>query len=67
MGLQVLDSGGTVLGRVKNVLDHGAGDILEIQRPGSSETVLLPFTVAIVPTVDLTAGKIVADPPDGLF
>lgn len=67
IGLQVLDSGGVVLGQVKNVLDHGAGDILEIQRPGSSETVLLPFTVAAVPTVDLAAGKIIADPPDGLF
>lgn len=67
IGLPVLDSGGVVLGHVKSVLDHGAGDILEIQRPGSSETVLLPFTVAIVPMVDLTAGKIVADPPEGLF
>ncbi|WP_298974748.1 ribosome maturation factor RimM [uncultured Roseobacter sp.] len=67
IGLDVLDTGGTMLGRVKNVLDHGAGDLLEVQRPGSSETVLLPFTLAAVPTVDLGAGRIVADPPDGLF
>ncbi|MGA9435544.1 MAG: ribosome maturation factor RimM [Roseobacter sp.] len=67
IGLDVFDSGGTQLGTVKTVLDHGAGDILEIRRPASSETVLLPFTLALVPTVDLAAGKIIVDPPDGLF
>jgi 16S rRNA processing protein RimM len=67
IGLDVFDSGGAHLGTVKTVLDHGAGDILEIRRPASSETVLLPFTLALVPTVDLAAGKIIADPPDGLF
>ena len=67
IGLQVTDTGGNVLGQIKNVLDHGAGDILEVQRPGSSETVLLPFTRASVPTVDLAAGTVIADPPDGLF
>lgn len=67
IGLEVRDTGGTSLGTVKTVLDHGAGDILEIQRPGSSETVLLPFTLALVPTVDLAARTLIADPPDGLF
>ncbi|QJF52656.1 ribosome maturation factor RimM [Roseobacter ponti] len=67
MGLDVLDTGGTLLGTVKQVLDHGAGDLLEVQRPGSSETVLLPFTLAAVPTVDLATGRIIADPPEGLF
>lgn len=67
IGLEVMDTGGVSLGMVKSVLDHGAGDLLEIRRPGSSETVLLPFTLALVPTVDLAAGKIIADPPDGLF
>lgn len=67
IGLSVLDTGGTTLGTVKNVMDHGAGDLLEIIVPGASDTVLLPFTQAVVPTVDLTAKRIVADPPDGLF
>ncbi len=66
IGLEVFDSGGARLGTVKTVLDHGAGDILEIRRPGASETILLPFTLALVPTVDLAAGKIIADPPEGL-
>ncbi len=61
----MVDTGGAVLGTVKAVLDHGAGDILELHRPDG--TALLPFTAAIVPTVDLAAGRIVADPPEGLL
>ncbi len=67
IGLAVQDTGGAVLGEVLAVHDHGAGDILEIRRPGGGATVLLPFTKATVPTVDLAAGRIVADPPLGLF
>jgi 16S rRNA processing protein RimM len=67
IGLTVVDTGGVTLGTVKNVMDHGAGDLLEITVPGQSETALLPFTQAAVPTVDLTAKRIVADPPEGLF
>jgi 16S rRNA processing protein RimM len=67
IGLTVVDTGGVILGTVKNVMDHGAGDLLEVMPAGQSETVLLPFTQAAVPTVDLSAKRIVADPPDGLF
>lgn len=67
IGLTVLDSGGEILGTVKNVMDHGAGDLLEIIVPGSSETILLPFTQAAIPTVDISRGRIIADPSDGLF
>lgn len=65
--LTVVDTGGTTLGVVKNVMDHGAGDLLEITVPDQAETILLPFTQAAVPTVDLSARRIVADPPEGLF
>ncbi|WP_347140170.1 ribosome maturation factor RimM [Paracoccus sp. SSK6] len=61
IGLEVVDTGGVVLGRVRAIFDHGAGDILEIV--GSKDVLLLPFTRAAVPTVDLTARRIVADPP----
>ena len=44
----------------------GAGDLLEVQGPGLKTTVFLPFTKAAVPTVDLAAGRIVADPSAGL-
>lgn len=67
IGVQVLDTGGTVLGTVKSVLNHGAGDLLEIHGPGLKTSVLLPFTQEVVPTVDLASGRIIADPPEGLF
>ncbi|EEX09785.1 16S rRNA processing protein RimM [Ruegeria lacuscaerulensis ITI-1157] len=67
IGLEVYDTGGTLLGKVKSVQNHGADDLLELHGPGLKTTVLLPFTKAAVPTVDLEAGRIVADPPDGLL
>ncbi|WP_417729277.1 ribosome maturation factor RimM [Roseovarius sp.] len=67
IGLEVFDTGGTLLGRVKAVLNHGASDLLEIHGPGLKSTILLPFTLEAVPTVDLTSGRIIADPPEGLL
>lgn len=67
IGLAVFDTGGTQIGTVQAVLDNGASDLLELRVPGQSTTVLLPFTRAVVPTVDLEGGRIVADPPDGLL
>src|SRR6056297_489011 len=67
IGLEVFDTGGTLLGKVKSVQNHGASDLLEIHGPDLKSTVLLPFTLEAVPTVDLASGRIVADPPEGLF
>ncbi len=67
IGLEVLDTGGRRLGRVAQVGNHGAGDYLEITGPGLKNPVLLPFTRAAVPTVDLTAGRLIVDPPDGVL
>ncbi len=67
IGLEVFDTGGKALGQVKAVLNHGASDLLELVAPGKSATVLLPFTQVVVPTVDLGARRIIADPPEGLF
>ena len=66
IGLVAHDPGGAVLGRVKAVLTHAGQDLLELARPDAAP-VLVPFTRAIVPTVDLGAGRIVVDPPEGLF
>ncbi|SIR11977.1 16S rRNA processing protein RimM [Paracoccus thiocyanatus] len=63
IGLSVHDTGGALLGKVRAIYDHGAGDILEIHGAGRG-VLLLPFTRAFVPTVDLAAGRIVADPPE---
>ncbi|WP_226782863.1 ribosome maturation factor RimM [Oceaniglobus trochenteri] len=67
IGLPVHDTGGALIGKVQSVQNHGAADLLELKLPGVAETVLLPFTLANVPTVDLGAGRIVADPPEGLL
>ena len=67
IGLDVLDTGGTLLGRIKSVQNHGADDLLEVQLAGGSATVFLPFTRAAVPTVDLAAGRVIADPPGGVM
>lgn len=66
-GLEVYNTGGEKLGEVRLVVNNGAGDLLEIHAPNLANTVLLPFTKACVPTVDLAAGRIIADPPAGLF
>jgi len=65
IGLTVLDTGGTVLGKVHAVQNHGASDLLEIMPNAGGNTILLPFTREVVPTVDLSAGRIIADPPEG--
>lgn len=67
IGLTVVDTGGRPLGIVKDVQNHGADDLLELTVEGSANTVLLPFTKSAVPTVDLAQGRIVADPPEGIF
>jgi 16S rRNA processing protein RimM len=42
--------------------NFGAGDIIEIEPPYGA-TLLLPFTNAVVPTVDLAAGRVVIELP----
>ncbi|MGI9390419.1 MAG: ribosome maturation factor RimM [Boseongicola sp.] len=67
VGLKVFDTGGVEMGRVKAVLNHGAGDLLEIVDKELGQPILLPFTKSAVPTVNLKSGRIVVDPPDGLL
>ena len=67
IGLEVFDTAGGSIGRVKAVLNHGAGDLLEVHGPALKSTVLLPFTHEAVPNVDLGQGRIITDPPEGLF
>ncbi len=66
IGLAVVLRDGTVLGRVRAVHEYGAGDSLEVARE-DGRTVMVPFTRAVVPEVDLAAGRLVIDPPDGLL
>lgn len=60
-GLEAWDSEGRFWGRVSGVLDFGGGDLLEL-RDASKKPVVIPFTLAAVPKVDLEAGRILVDP-----
>ena len=42
--------------------NFGAGNIIEISPPNGA-TMLLPFTNAVVPTVDLAGGRVVIELP----
>ncbi len=66
IGLAVRDTGGIGIGRITAVHNHGAGDIIEIRLEGRSSAILLPFTLATVPTVDVAGGCVVVDMPEGL-
>ena len=57
---------GERIGEIVRV-DHGPGaDMLVVARPDGRQT-LVPFVTAIVPTVDIAAGRVVITPPDGLL
>ena len=66
IGLEAHDTGGKLLGLVSAVHNHGAGDLLEVQSEARKQPLLLPFTLAVVPTVDLAARRIIIDLPEGL-
>ncbi|WP_336631282.1 MULTISPECIES: ribosome maturation factor RimM [unclassified Microbacterium] len=67
VGLDVVRDGQTV-GRVIRVDHLPAQDLLVVQPAGGGDTeVLVPFVAAIVPEVDVAAGRVVVTPPAGLF
>lgn len=66
VGLAAMLEDGAPLGRVIAVHDFGAGDVLEIARD-IGQPVLVPFTRAAVPVVDIAGGRVVIDPPEGLL
>ncbi len=67
IGLAVLTADGTAAGVVADVLHYGQ-DLLVVRRDESQgQEFLVPFVKAIVPEVDLAAGRLVIDPPPGLL
>ena len=66
IGLEAVLGDGTPVGRVRAIHDFGAGDTLELARPGAP-ALMVPFTRAVVPSVELAAGRLVLDPPAGLL
>src|SRR5712672_4699142 len=63
IGLAAVTPANEALGRVVAIHNFGAGDIIEIAPPGGA-TMLLPFTHAVVPSVDLAAGRGVIELPE---
>jgi 16S rRNA processing protein RimM len=66
IGLAVIGTAGEKLGTLVAVHNFGAGDVIEV-KPRTGPTVMLPFTQAVVPQVDIGGGRIVVDPPQGTF
>src|SRR6266478_5165900 len=63
IGLAAVNGANEPIGRVIAIHNFGAGDIIEIAPPNGA-TMLLPFTKAVVPTVDLQGARVVIELPD---
>ncbi len=65
VGLTAFDPAGEVLGPVVDVQHAGPADYLVLEVGG--RPCLVPFVAAIVPVVDVAAGRVTVDAPPGLF
>jgi len=63
VGLKAEGLDGAVVGTVRGVADFGAGELLDIGL-ASGGSIMIPFTKAAVPVVDIAGGKLVVDPPE---
>jgi 16S rRNA processing protein RimM len=64
IGLSAVTAEGAAIGTVVAVHDFGAGDILELRPAAGGTTIMLPFTDAFVPDVDIAGGRITVVPPE---
>jgi 16S rRNA processing protein RimM len=62
IGLAALGADGVAIGRLAVVHDYGAGVSLEIERDGRPP-LIVPFTKAVVPVVDIAGGRVTILPP----
>ncbi|MBO2455300.1 ribosome maturation factor RimM [Actinomadura barringtoniae] len=65
VGLNVVTTTGTPVGVVTEIR-HSGQDLLVIDRADGGEA-LVPFVAALVPEVDVAAGRLVIAPPEGLL
>jgi 16S rRNA processing protein RimM len=65
VGLVAVTTQGAEVGRVQEVVHLGIADYLLVKVAGVDR--LVPFVRAIVPEVDIAGGRVVIDPPEGLF
>lgn len=64
VGLVAETRDGRLIGTIVAVRNFGAGDILEISPAAGGETLMFPFTRAVVPVVSVAAGRVVIEPPE---
>ena len=57
---------GSPFGKVTRVEDFGAGTMLDVAMVEGG-TIVVPFTHAVVPVIDIKGGRLVIDPPEGLL
>ena len=62
IGLHAKTIAGDAFGTIVAVENFGAGDLIEIEKPDGTRT-LLPFTKAVVPHVDIAGRVVTIDPP----
>jgi 16S rRNA processing protein RimM len=68
VGLAAVDRDGQDWGKVLAFHDFGAGRAMEVSGGNASRSsVMLPFTDAVVPEIDVEGGKVVVDPPAGVL
>lgn len=65
IGLSAVAADGAAIGTVVAIHDFGAGDILEVQPQAGGTTIMVPFTAACVPSIDIASGRLVVVPPEG--
>ncbi|MEK4032950.1 ribosome maturation factor RimM [Methylocystis sp. IM3] len=64
IGLRAETRAGEEIGVVVALRNFGAGDIIEVAPKGGGETLLFPFTRAVVPVVSVAEGRVVIEPPE---
>lgn len=62
IGLAAVTDANAPFGTVTAIHNFGAGDIIEISV--SAGSLMLPFTKAVVPVIDIAGGRVVVIPPD---
>jgi len=68
VGLQVVNTAGTVLGSLESIIPTAANDIYVIRgkQGGKTKEMLIPAVGEVVLTIDLESGTMVVNPPAGL-
>jgi 16S rRNA processing protein RimM len=66
VGLDVIGPGNRFLGKVLEIVRTGGTDLLRVGIAGGRE-LLIPFARSICRRVDIAAGRIEIDPPEGLL